>query len=121
MAEYFCVAIPSQGKVYKLGTISSARRTFPLLLNNEGAYESIILCGDETHSRLQDKFEYDVNQFEYEYGVNPFEMVDYDSYPNELSETVEQKAYTEAEFRVVFNEFGGKLVRKVNKFDFIEG
>lgn len=111
MAEYFCVAIPSQEKVYKLGTISSARRTFPLLLNNEGAFETVILYGDETHARLHDKYEYD---------ENAYETVDYDSYPSELSETVDQKAYSEAEFRVVFNEFGGKLVRMVNKFDFVE-
>ena len=109
MAEYYRVVIPAEQKVYKLGTLHSAMKTFPLLLENEGAFQEFILYGDETHAFLQDRYEY----------TEDIELVDYDTIPLEKEEWLEQKSYTASEFRVVFEEFGGKLVRKINKFDFV--
>lgn len=110
MAEYYRVAIPSQKKVYKLGTLHSAIKTFPLLLEDEGAFQEFVLYGDETHAFLEDKYE----------DREGYEKVQYDTIPSDMSEWVERKSYTTAEFKVVFEEFGGKKVMKVNKFDFIK-
>lgn len=100
MAEVYYVAIPHEKKLYYLGTLHSAKSTFPLLMEEVGSGVAFVLFGEDTHAFLDDQYK----------DNDAFEEIEYDFISSDKDVLSEKVSYSREEFLKILWEYGGKEV-----------
>ena len=101
MSEYYSIANITNKNIYYLGTKHAAKDTLPLFVRNFDEKDTIILYGDETHSRIHDKYLFE----------DSFKEIDYSTYSVKCVDLIKAIGMSRDEFTNKFNEIGGVVIR----------